>query len=161
MLETVTGAARDVSEASISSAEAAGLRFVTDVEPGITRRRAGKGFQYLTPTGHPLKDQRTLKRIGKLAIPPAWTEVWICPSADGHIQATGRDERTRKQYLYHAAWSRTRNDVKYERLSRFAGSLPRIRRAVSRDMRRRGLGPGEGPGNGRTPARGHARSRRQ
>jgi DNA topoisomerase-1 len=140
MLDAITGTARDVSEASISDAEAAGLRFATDAEPGITRRRAGKGFHYLTTAGRPLKDQRTLKRIAKLAIPPAWTDVWICPLADGHIQATGRDARNRKQYRYHAAWSRTRDEVKYERLARFAKSLPRIRSAVRRHMRVRGLG---------------------
>jgi DNA topoisomerase-1 len=140
MLDAVAGTARDVSEASISSAEAAGLRFATDAEPGITRRRAGKGFHYLTPAGRPLKDQRTLKRIAKLAIPPAWSDVWICPLADGHIQATGRDARNRKQYRYHAAWSRTRDGVKYERLAQFAKALPRIRRAVRRHMRVRGLG---------------------
>src|SRR5262245_9056627 len=114
MLDVTTTAARDVSEASISDAEAAGLRFVTDAEPGIGRRRAGKGFQYLTTAGRPVKDQRTLKRIAKLAIPPAWTDVWICASGEGHIQATGRDARNRKQYRYHAAWTRTRDGVKYE-----------------------------------------------
>jgi DNA topoisomerase-1 len=91
------------------SAAAAGLRHVSDAKPGITRRRAGRGFAYTAPDGSRVRDAATLARIRALAIPPAWTEVWISPDAKGHIQATGRDARGRKQYRYHAAWHAVRH----------------------------------------------------
>ncbi len=128
------------AEESVSSAEAAGLRFVNDDAKGITRKRRGNGFQYLSTSGTTLKDRAELARIRKLAIPPAWTEVWICPSPNGHIQATGRDARDRKQYRYHADWNRIRDEAKYERLLTFARSLPRIRKTVQEHMSERGLG---------------------
>jgi DNA topoisomerase-1 len=112
------------------------LRHVTDEGPGIRRRRAGARFTYVAPTGRVIRDAATLDRINALAIPPAWTDVWICPSADGHIQATGRDARGRKQYRYHAAWNAARDEVKYEHLIEFGAALPRIRRRVSADMKR-------------------------
>jgi DNA topoisomerase-1 len=121
------------------SAEDAGLRYVTDAEPGISRRRAGRGFSYIGPDGARITDKRKLAWIRSLAIPPAWTDVWICTSSRGHLQATGRDARGRKQYRYHPDWRRIRDDAKYERMLAFGQALPRIRRRVGRDLRRRGL----------------------
>jgi DNA topoisomerase-1 len=122
-----------------ASAEEAGLRYVTDSGPGIRRRRAGKGFSYLGPDGRRITDAERLAWIRRLAIPPAWTDVWICPIKRGHIQATGRDARGRKQYRYHPRWREVRDEAKYERLIEFARALPRIRRRAERDLRRRGL----------------------
>src|SRR5688572_31309928 len=92
------------------SADAAGLRYVTAEMPGFTRKRAGKGFVYLNSRGRPVRDRNLIKRIRSLAIPPAWTEVWICPLANGHLQATGRDARRRKQHRYHPRWREVRDD---------------------------------------------------
>jgi DNA topoisomerase I len=118
----------------------AGLRYANDDDPGITRRRRGKGFSYLDPHGRPIRDEQELDRIRSLAIPPAWTDVWICPSPRGHIQATGRDARGRKQYRYHPIWRQVRDESKYERTIAFGKALPRLRRQVERDLsRRRGL----------------------
>src|SRR2546423_7621024 len=94
---------------SIESAEQAGLRYVSDSKPGISRTRHGKGFSYAAPDGVPVRDAATLARIRSLAIPPAWRNVWICPSAHGHIQATGYDARRRKQYRYHSDWREERD----------------------------------------------------
>jgi len=121
------------------SADDAGLRYVTDGDPGIARRRAGRGFVYLQPGGRRVKDRATLDWIRSLAIPPAWTDVWICSSRKGHLQATGRDARGRKQYRYHPEWRAQRDTVKYDRMIAFGKALPRIRRRVSRDLRRAGL----------------------
>jgi DNA topoisomerase-1 len=121
------------------SARDAGLRYVTDASPGIRRVRRGRGFAYLDPDDRPIRDEDTLTRIRKLAIPPAWTDVWICPMADGHVQATGRDARGRKQYRYHAGWRARRDEVKFDRLIEFAEALPKIRRRTNRDLRRPGL----------------------
>ena len=121
------------------SARVAGLRYVSDEAPGIQRRRAGEGFRYLGPDGTALRDSATLSRIRRLAIPPAWTEVWICPRDDGHLQATGRDARRRKQYRYHPRWREVRDETKYGRLIAFGAALPRIRRRVTRDLGRSGL----------------------
>ena len=121
------------------SARAAGLRYVTDEQAGITRRRRGRGFQYLAPDGRTIADRAERARIDSLAIPPAWTDVWICASPKGHIQATGRDARGRKQYRYHPRWREVRDETKYHRLAAFARALPRIRRRVDRDLRRRAL----------------------
>ena len=121
------------------SARAAGLRHVADTDPGIRRRRAGEGFRYLKADGTALADATTLARIRRLAIPPAWTDVWICTSDDGHLQATGRDARGRKQYRYHARWREVRDETKYGRLIAFGGALPRLRRRVARDLARPGL----------------------
>ncbi|HVM31262.1 MAG TPA: hypothetical protein VM305_10910 [Candidatus Limnocylindrales bacterium] len=117
----------------------AGLRYVNDDDPGISRRRRGKGFGYTDPDGRPVKDGETLQRIRSLAIPPAWTDIWICPSPRGHIQATGRDARGRKQYRYHPIWRQVRDEGKYERTIAFGEALPRVRRRVERDLARRGL----------------------
>lgn len=116
------------------------LRYVSDAEPGYTRLRRGKGFAYLDNRGRPLRDSRTLARICALAIPPAYTDVWICRSADGHLQATGRDERGRKQYRYHAAWREARDSTKFARTIAFAEALPALRRRIARDLRTRGVG---------------------
>lgn len=115
------------------------LRYVSDTEPGYTRRRCGRGFAYLDSRGRPLRDARTLARIRALAIPPAYTDVWICRSADGHLQATARDARGRKQYRYHAAWRATRDDTKFARTIEFAQALPALRRRIARDLRQRGV----------------------
>src|SRR5262245_17199010 len=115
------------------------LRYVSDSTAGIRRLRSGRGFRYLALDGSPVRDLRTLRRIRALAIPPAWTHVWICPASNGHIQAVGRDARGRKQYRYHPRWRETRDATKYARLLRFATRLPKIRRRVGRDLARRGL----------------------
>ncbi len=124
---------------SLAAAREAGLRYVSDDSPGITRQPAGKGVSYRSPDGRVIKDPATLARIKRLAIPPAWTDVWICPLAHGHIQATGRDVRGRKQYRYHPDWSAVRDEAKFERMIAFGRALPRIRRRVAKDLRRRRL----------------------
>jgi DNA topoisomerase I len=121
------------------AADDAGLRYVSDDEPGIRRRRSGTGFYYLRPDGSRLSDQRSLARVRSLVIPPAWTDVWICPFADGHIQAIGRDARRRKQYRYHPRFRELRESTKYEHVVAFAEVLPAIRARVLEDMGRRGL----------------------
>ena len=121
------------------SARAAGLRYVTDATPGISRQRAGSGFRYLGTNGAAVRDKATLARIRALAIPPAWEKVWICPREDGHLQATGRDARGRKQYRYHARWREVRDETKYGRMLAFARALPKIRRRVNQDLALAGL----------------------
>jgi DNA topoisomerase-1 len=121
------------------SAEDAGLRYVSDAVPGISRRRRGRGFSYIGPDGKRLADRARLAWIRSLAIPPAWTDVWICPSRLGHLQATGRDARGRKQYRYHPRWGAQRDEAKYDRVIAFGRALPRIRMQVDRDLRRSGL----------------------
>ncbi|WEX10227.1 DNA topoisomerase IB [Chelativorans sp. AA-79] len=123
----------------MEDARRADLVYVNDSEPGIRRRRAGKGFYYLGPGGGRLEDAETLARIRKLAIPPAWTDVWICTRADGHIQATGRDQRGRKQYRYHPDWFACRDEVKFSTLATFAEALPKLRARVDHDLRLRGI----------------------
>lgn len=122
-----------------SSLRAAALCYATDADGGITRQRAGRGFSYRTVSGRPLRDKTTLRRIQALAIPPAWTDIWICPYPNGHLQATGRDARGRKQYRYHSRWSAVRDDAKYARLTTFARALPRLRRRVRADLKQEGL----------------------
>ncbi len=121
------------------AAEVAGLVYVTDREPGITRRRRGRGFSYHAPDGSLVPDA-TRDRIEALVLPPAWGEVWICSQADGHLQATGRDERSRKQYRYHARWAEVRSRVKFNRMVPFGEALPAIRRRAERDLGQRGPG---------------------
>jgi DNA topoisomerase-1 len=113
------------------------LRYVADATPGFTRRRHGRGFLYLTAGGSRVRDRETLRRINDLAIPPAWTDVWICPHANGHLQATGFDDRGRKQYLYHSRWREVADQVKFERLREVGRSLPRVRRKIAADLRQR------------------------
>lgn len=121
------------------AARAASLRHVSDDRPGILRRKAGAGFAYVKPGGETVRDQATLARIRSLAIPPAWTAVWICPSPDGHLQATGRDARRRKQYRYHPRWREVRDETKYAKMMLFGTTLPRIRTRVEEDLGLAGL----------------------
>lgn len=121
------------------SAKAAGLRYVSDERPGFTRRRRGKGFVYLDKQGNVIRAEAELARLRALAIPPAWTEVWVCPYANGHIQATGRDAKGRKQYIYHLRWSEVRNETKFEKTLAFSAALPEIRRKIHEDLSRPGL----------------------
>jgi DNA topoisomerase I len=123
----------------VSAPAPAGLRYVCDDKPAIRRKRAGKGFVYLDAKGRRIADAAILKRIRGLVIPPAWTEVWICPAADGHIQATGRDAKGRKQYRYHDDYREARERTKYEHLFEFAEALPTIRARVAEHMSLRGL----------------------
>jgi DNA topoisomerase I len=117
----------------------ASLHYSSDRRPGIRRVRRGRGFGYLDVQGRTIRDREVIERIRSLAIPPAWTDVWICPSANGHLQATGRDARGRKQYRYHPRYRAARERAKYDRLTAVVRALPRIRRRVRRDLRRRGL----------------------
>lgn len=122
-----------------AAAEAAGLSYVSDDRPGITRQKKGRYFAYFKPDGTRIADEKTLTRIRSLAIPPAYTDVWICPRANGHIQATGRDAKGRKQYRYHPKFRETRDSSKYEHMLEFADALPAIRARVDADMAKRGL----------------------
>lgn len=124
---------------AMATARSAGLRYVSDDEKGIRRRRCGRGFTYVNPAGKTVRDPGTKKRIETLAIPPAWTEVWICRDADGHLQVTGRDDVGRKQYLYHDRWRTGRDRVKYARLAEFGERIPALRRKVERDLSTTGL----------------------
>ncbi|MET0329785.1 MAG: DNA topoisomerase IB [Luteimonas sp.] len=124
---------------SVRAARAAGLRWVSDEQPGLSRRRAGKGFSYRDADGHAVRDRATLDRVRMLAIPPAYRDVWICAAANGHLQATGRDARGRKQYRYHADWSEARGLGKFDRIVAFASALPQLRRALRRDLGLPGL----------------------
>jgi len=116
-----------------------GLSWCSDDHPGLTRRRAGKGWSYRDAQGRTVTDRKVLDRIRALAIPPAWTDVWICPRANGHIQAIGRDAKGRKQYRYHADWSTARSETKFDRLPAFARALPRLRAQVEHDLGLRGV----------------------
>jgi DNA topoisomerase-1 len=122
-----------------SSAGEAHLHYVSDESPGLRRTRAGRGFRYSNARRRPVRDHATLERIRKLAIPPAWRDVWISPDARGHIQATGRDARGRKQYRYHERWNEVRQERKFDRLLALARALPAIRRRVRQDLARAGL----------------------
>src|SRR5438128_2377745 len=117
------------------TARRAGLRYVTDGVAGIRRKKAGKGWIFLAPSGVRIKNSGQCQRIASLAIPPAWTEVWICPDPRGHIQATARDARGRKQYRYHARYREARDRSKFRRMLEFSEILPAIRERVERDLR--------------------------
>ena len=117
----------------------AGLRYVSDSNPGIRRKNAGSGFRYVAVDGKPVHDRQILVRIRSLVIPPAWTDVWICPSDRGHMQVTARDARGRKQYRYHPRWRSTRDANKYAHVIGFGKALPAIRRRVDKDLSRQGL----------------------
>jgi DNA topoisomerase-1 len=123
-----------------AAARDAGLRYVTDEQAGITRRRRGKGFSYHAPDGSLIRDPGPRERIKALAIPPAWTGVWISPRANGHIQATGRDDRGRKQYIYHEQWREVRDRAKFNRMLAFGERLPALRQTVEDHLGRRGVG---------------------
>jgi DNA topoisomerase-1 len=122
-----------------AEAKAARLRYVNDGEPGIRRKRAGRGFQYIGTNGERIIDTDELERIRALAIPPAWTEVWICPYPNGHIQATGRDSKGRKQYCYHERWATRRSVAKFQRMIQFGEALPTLRERAEHDLSLPGL----------------------
>ena len=123
----------------VASAKAAGLRYVSDQQPGIHRLKSAAGFRYTDADGKPVREKETLARIKSLVIPPAWTDVWICANPNGHLQATGRDARGRKQSRYHPRWREVRDETKYERMALFAQALPAIRKRVQEDLARPGL----------------------
>jgi DNA topoisomerase IB len=133
--EALTGAAAESATMAIE----AGLVYVSDRDPGFRRVRAGKGFRYLTPANKRLAELKELKRIASLAIPPAYRDVWICMEARGHLQATGRDARGRKQYRYHAEWRQVRDGAKFDRMVAFGEALPRLRRRLKSDLALPGL----------------------
>jgi DNA topoisomerase-1 len=139
--DSCNGKAPDASltNGSAEAAEEAGLQYVSDDRAGYTRRRNNGDFEYLDTQDRRIRDEQRLVRIKRLAIPPAWTDVWICPSPRGHIQATGRDARRRKQYRYHERWREIRDENKFARLADFAKALPKIRRRVQHDIKLRGL----------------------
>lgn len=126
-------------EALRDAAKRARLRYVYDNAPGITRKKSGKSYQYFTPDKKPVRDKDTVARINKLAIPPAYKDVWICPFENGHMQATGRDARGRKQYRYHPKWQQVRSETKFTQIGEFAAALPAIRKRVAADLKRKGL----------------------
>jgi DNA topoisomerase I len=139
MRESARSAATQMQHANAAAASEAGLRHVSDATPGLSRERDGDGFRYRDADGRIVRDAVTLKRIRTLAIPPAWTDVWICTSARGHLQASGRDARGRKQYRYHAQWSAVRGSGKFDRVVAFAESLPRLRRCLRHDLKPEGF----------------------
>lgn len=126
-------------ESNIQIAEEAGLVYTSDAEPGIARRKSGKGFRYLWPDGTTVRDAGELDRIRHLAIPPAYQGVWICIQSNGHLQATGHDDRERKQYRYHPDWIAARDGEKFTHVLEFGRSLPSIRERVNEDLSKRGL----------------------
>src|SRR5688572_23858210 len=128
-----------VAAPPIESAKAAGLRYTTDLKPGIRRTRRGRAFAYVDSSGKRVRAAAELARIRGLVIPPAWRDVWICTDARGHLQATGRDARGRKQYRYHPRWREVRDETKYDRVIGFAHALPMIRRKTAEHLRRQGL----------------------
>ena len=130
----------DWRQRSKRRAKKVGLVYVNHFDRGITRRRCGRGFTYVTATGKTVTSKRTRQRIESLVIPPAWQDVWICPQSTGHIQAVGRDEEGRKQYIYHSKWQAVSSATKYDRMHLMAELLPRVRRRVRRDLSDRGLG---------------------
>jgi DNA topoisomerase-1 len=138
-LRSLAHGARDLLRDSQSAARAARLRYVQPGEPGLTRRGSRRRFRYLDAAGHRVRSRHTLERIAKLAIPPAWRDVWICASDDGHLQATGIDARGRKQYRYHPTWRSLRDGAKYRDILPFVQALPRLRRRLDADLRQREL----------------------
>jgi DNA topoisomerase-1 len=129
----------EIAPDPVEVAEEAGLRYVSDDQPGYTRKRKGDDFEYFDTEGKRIRDETRLLRVKRIGIPPAYKDVWICPSANGHIQATGRDARGRKQYRYHERWREVRDENKYDRMIVFGKALPKIRRRVNRDLKLRGL----------------------
>src|SRR6478609_7248254 len=132
-------AKKSTNPAHVEADKEAGLAYVSDESPGISRIKKRKNFIYKSPNGKTIDDFETLVRIRALAIPPAWTNVWICPNPRGHIQATGRDARGRKQHRYHARWRSRRDESKFDRMVRFARALPAIRERCDADLGRPGL----------------------
>ena len=138
-MATDNAAPPDPQQQAREHAREAGLVYVSDQQPGISRRRSGGGFSYRDPQGKAVRDAETLARIRALAIPPAYTQVWICTRAQGHLQATGRDARQRKQYRYHPQWQQVRGDGKFERIVDFGRRLPHLRRRLGQDLRQSGF----------------------
>ena len=128
-----------IASEPLDSARKAGLRYMTDDVPGIRRLKAGRSFRYIFPDGKPLTDKAEISRIKSLAVPPAYTDVWICRDPLGHIQATGRDAKGRKQYRYHERWRSTRDEAKFSRMAAFGRALPMLRARVEADLRRHAL----------------------
>ncbi|MBI0434090.1 DNA topoisomerase IB [Roseomonas sp. KE0001] len=139
-VEAAPASPRATPPPEAAEARAIGLRYVSDATPGITRRRSGTGWSYRDARGATVRDKAVLARLRALAVPPAWREVWLCPQANGHIQATGRDAKGRKQYRYHPDWRAARDETKYGHVLEFARILPRLRARVAEDMARPGLG---------------------
>lgn len=139
MMKAPPRAVPDVVVQAQRHARASGLIYVSDAEPGYTRKRQGTGFRYLDSHGRAVTAARTLDRIRRLAIPPAYTQVWICRKERGHLQATGRDARRRKQYRYHPEWRATRDDGKFSRMIQFGARLPQLRRRLKQDLALPGL----------------------
>ena len=131
--------AADGDEDHREAAESAGLVYVTDDTPGYTRQKSGTGWRFIDTRGKTIKDYWEKKRIDRIGVPPAYTDVWICPKETGHIQATGRDAKGRKQYRYHPKWTEVRDKAKYERMTAFGSLLPALRKRVAADMRKQGL----------------------
>jgi DNA topoisomerase I len=131
--------ARDLAEDGPESAADAGLKYVNDHDPGIRREVSRAGMDYYDADGRPVRDPKTLERIRSLVIPPAWTDVWICPDPRGHIQAVGRDAKRRKQYRYHPRWRAVRDDHKFHRMADFGRALPKLRAQVDADLSKHGL----------------------
>ncbi len=129
----------DPHREQVAAAEAAGLKYVTDTRPGITRKRSGKGYSYYKPNGDLIRDHAKRERFEALGIPPAWADVWICPDARGHLQATGKDAKGRKQYRYHTKFRAMRDESKFGRMLVFSEALPRLRDRVERDLSLPGL----------------------
>ena len=127
------------SEAAIASARDGALRYVSDDEPGLRRHKTRSGFRYVDAAGHTVSDEATLQRVRSLAIPPAYVDVWICTRANGHLQATGRDARGRKQYRYHPRWAEVRDQQKFSRIEAFGAALPRLRRRLRTDLKQAGF----------------------
>ena len=123
------------SDDAVVSARSAGLRYVNDCQPGYRRQKWGKGFRYMDSGGRPIRDKAIIRRVQSLGIPPAWQEVWICPWENGHIQATGRDARGRKQYRYHPQWRTVRDEAKYERMVSFGRMLPSLREKIAHALK--------------------------
>jgi DNA topoisomerase I len=134
-MNTATLEAPKLEDQNAQTAKDAGLRYVSDEQPGIARRGAGRGFAYYDAAGKRVTDEEILKRIKALVLPPAWRDVWICPHARGHIQATGRDDKGRKQYRYHDEWAQARGQEKFSRTLAFARTLPKVRFAVEKDLK--------------------------
>jgi DNA topoisomerase I len=124
----------EVATDPVEAAAEAGLRYVSDDQPGYTRKLRGRKFVYFDTDGKEIRDEARILRINRLAIPPAYRDVWICPSPNGHLQATGRDDRGRKQYRYHERWREVRDENKYEKMVLFAQALPKIRRRINKDL---------------------------
>jgi len=134
MLAAMSATTSTAPADNVLAARLAGLVYVNDTQPGISRERGGASFRYRDPDGAAVRDKDVLARIRSLAIPPAYTDVWICQRANGHLQATGRDARRRKQYRYHPDWEAVRGDGKFERIVTFGTALPRLRRRLQRDL---------------------------